>query len=59
MQGHGFSEDHPESLGESAERKLPVEVGLSQRRKWPLGTTDKETRSRETLHSCFLYLGIF
>lgn len=46
MQGHGFSEDRPESLGESAERKLPVEVGLSQRRKWPLRTTDKEKRSR-------------
>lgn len=59
MQGHGFSEEHPESLSESAERKLPVEVGLSRGRKWPLRTTDKEKLSRETLHSCFLYLCIF
>lgn len=42
MQGHRFSEDRPESFGESAERKLPVEVGMSQRRKWPLRTADKE-----------------
>lgn len=31
MQGHGSSEDRPESFGESAGRKLPVEVGTSQR----------------------------
>lgn len=42
MQGHGLSEDRPESFGESAERKLPVEVGMSRRRKWPLRMTDKE-----------------
>lgn len=42
MQGHRFSEDRPESFRESAERKLPVGVGTSRRRKWPLRATDKE-----------------